>query len=208
MKTISSATSLNKALFFLSLGLLLFFPLSAFSQSPTLTQLNQNRLSLNQKAMWVLSGWAVANIASGFALRANRSGSERYFHEMNAFWNLINLGIGAAGLISAYNGDPNLDLWQTFNEQQKLEKILLVNGALNISYIMTGVYLRERSLNASKKPERLKGYGNSLILQGAFLLVFDVTQFLLHHNQAQPQLRELLSHVQASSQSLGLVFNF
>ncbi len=41
--------------------------------------------------MMTLGGWAIGNIAvSGFSLR-NASGSNKHFHQMNVYWNAVNL---------------------------------------------------------------------------------------------------------------------
>lgn len=189
---------------------LILLPLGMlWAQDQTLLELNTNRLQLNKTHMYVLGGWAVGNlVVSGF-LRGRTTGSIRYFHEMNVFWNVVNLGLAAGGLYGSHTTDPAmLGLWESFQEQQKLEKILLFNLALNFTYMTAGGYLIERSKNVSNRPERLKGYGQSLLLQGGFLLLFDTTQYLLHHNQAQPKLQQLLSHLQVAPQGIGLHWVF
>ncbi len=67
--------------------------------------------------------------------------------------------------------------------QLKTEKILLINAGLDAAYIGSGFLLRHLSSKSETRSDLLKGYGNSLILQGAFLMVFDLTfwQVLGHH---------------------------
>ena len=179
------------------------------AQDSLLLELNQHRIKLNKTNMWVLGGWAAGNILVSGIMRGQTSGTQKYFHEMNAVWNLVNLGIAGGALYGAYTSDPTgLDLWATFREQQKIEKVLLFNLALNFTYITGGAYLIEKSKNATSNPERLKGYGQSLLLQGGFLLLFDATQFFLHHNHATPKLEQLLSHVQVGGNGLSLVIAF
>lgn len=180
----------------------------AWAQDSTLLELNTQRIQLNKTNMWVLGGWAAGNIATGFVFRGSATGSTRYFYEMNAFWNLVNLGIAGAGLYGAYSADPNLALWESLQEQQKLEKILLFNMALNLSYMAGGAYLTERSRRGTGNPDRLKGYGQSLILQGGFLLIFDTTQYLLHHSQATPQFKALISQVGFTGNTIAINFAF
>lgn len=130
--------------------------------------------------MLILGGWAVTNIAGGLALRSNTTGSTRRFHEMNAIWNSVNLGIAAFGYFGAVNlANPEtaLDLYKT---QVSMDKILLFNAGLDLAYIAGGVYLMERAKSASKNANRLKGYGRSVVMQGAFLFVFDVAMVLVH----------------------------
>ncbi|MEL6592214.1 MAG: hypothetical protein AAFP02_07605 [Bacteroidota bacterium] len=190
--------------------ILLFLPLGfLLAQDQTLIELNTNRLQLNKTNMYVLGGWAVGNLAVSGSLLRRTSGSTRYFHEMNVFWNVVNLGLAAGGLYGSYTTDPAaLSLWESYQEQQKLEKILLFNLALNFTYMTAGGYLMERSKTAINRPERLKGYGQSLLLQGGFLLLFDTAQYLLHHYQAQPKLEQLIGHLQVGPQSIGLQWTF
>ena len=180
----------------------------AWAQENALLEVNAQRIQLNKTHMWVLTGWAAGNIATGFAFRGGSTGSRRYFHEMNAFWNLVNIGIAGAGLYGAYTADPNLALWKSLQAQQKLEKILIFNMALNLSYMAGGASLTERARRGTGNPDRLRGYGQSLVLQGGFLLLFDTTQYLLHHSHATPQFRQLISHVGFSGNAVALHFTF
>ena len=112
------------------LGLLTFLLISfhlSYSQDSLLLSLNQDRLQLNQTAMWVLGTWATGNIVTGVIGRNNASGSRKYFHEMNAIWNVVNLGIAGFALYGSYNTDPaSFDLWQTYNEQQKTREDIVI----------------------------------------------------------------------------------
>ncbi|MEM9932921.1 MAG: hypothetical protein AAF824_04880 [Bacteroidota bacterium] len=200
-------------LFRVSVAWVLFFALmilgnDAWAQTDILTNINEKRISLNKRHMYILGAWGSGNIIYGLIGRANTEGSRKYFHEMNVFWNIVNLGLAGAGLYSAYSSTPDqFSLWETYAEQQKLEKILLVNGALNVSYILGGVLMQERAKRIEKNRDRWKGYGKSLVLQGAFLLAFDSMQFIVH-NQAQKELKVLLEHLQFQGNSVSLHFTF
>ncbi|GAB4419674.1 MAG: hypothetical protein OHK0039_32340 [Bacteroidia bacterium] len=194
-------------------GLLLLCGLPLLAQSDeTLASLNAARLDRNKTHMYILGGWALGNIAVSGYLRSQTSGSQRYFHEMNAAWNLVNLGLAAGGLYGSYTSDPTaFDLYQTLAEQQKLEKVLLFNLALNFTYMTAGAYLTERAKRPgliTPAPDRLKGYGQSLVLQGGFLLLFDTAQYFVHHSQATPALRKLLESVQAGPGGVSLSLGF
>ena len=189
-------------------ALLLLAVQMCFAQEDTLYALNVHRIQLNKTNMWVLGSWAAGNIATGLVFRGSSQGNRRYFHEMNAIWNVVNLGIAGAGLYGAYTANPDLSLVESLAAQQRLEKILLFNTALNVSYMLGGAYLTERSRRPGSNADRLKGYGQSLILQGGFLLLFDTTQYLLHHNHATPVLRNLISHVGFYGNTLAINFAF
>lgn len=132
--------------------------------------------------MTVLGSWAIGNIALGLALQNTQEGKNKYFHQMNAGWNAVNLVIAGVGYWGISRVDPaSYDLLATINEQHRFQKILLFNAGLDIGYMAGGAYLIERSKNTSpdKNPERLKGFGQSIVLQGAFLFAFDLTTYLI-----------------------------
>lgn len=171
----------------LLLFICLFFPLLLHAQDLlTLPEINAERLRLNRDGMLVLGAWGIGNMGvSGWRMTQTK-GTEKYFHQMNVFWNVVNLGLAAGGYFSAIGADPNsFSATQTVNEYHKLEKILLFNAGLDVGYVMTGFFLRERARNASDKwRPRLRGYGNSLLLQGGFLFAFDLAFYFLLHQQA------------------------
>jgi len=122
---------------------------------------------------------------------------------------VVNLGIAAFGYHQAAHADPmvfgHVDILKEYNT---LQNILLLNVGLNVSYLATGLYLRERSRNSIKYGDRLKGYGNSLLLQGAFLFVFDTSLFFIHRSHANLHLYPQLESLAAGSAGLGMVFRF
>ncbi|MCI4670047.1 MAG: hypothetical protein MRZ79_18060 [Bacteroidia bacterium] len=185
---------------------------SLFAQSELLDEVNSRRIRLNKVNMTVLGTWAIGNMVISGVRRGQTTGTQRYFHEMNVFWNVVNLGLAAGGLYGAFNENPaEYSLYDTYHQQQQIEKILLFNLALNGTYITAGAWMRERSnsfVNDQVKQDRFKGYGNSLIVQGSFLLVFDLTQFLLHHQQAAPKLQKLLEGVSVDQDGVGLLLRF
>lgn len=145
-----------------------------------LLEQNRDRLTLNQTGMSVLLGWSALNIGAGVWGHFAAEGRWKYFHQMNAGWNLVNAAIGTAGLVGALSEDPaSLGLVATVEESYFIEKLLLFNAGLDIGYIAAGAYLNERGLR--KDSDRLVGYGRSIMLQGAFLFVFDGVLYWLHH---------------------------
>ena len=50
--------------------------------------------------MWVLNGWAISNIATGVPMSLRSKDSEQSaFYQMNAGWNIVNLGLASSALI-------------------------------------------------------------------------------------------------------------
>jgi len=137
--------------------------------------------------MAVLGTWALLNLlVSGYLV--NRSGVRTeavYFHQMNLGWNFVNVALAVWGMLRAQpNHVANLTLPDSLGAQFTFEKILLFNAGLDVAYVCIGSWLRARAASAEKLPERLFGFGRSLWLQGGFLFVFDVSFYLVYHQQA------------------------
>ena len=86
-------------------------------------------------------------------------------------------------------------------------KILLVNVGLDVAYITGGFLMKEMAKTRESKQDLLRGYGRSLILQGGFLLAFDIILFSVLQSK-NPELMELLNTVSFSGSSLALTFRF
>ncbi len=188
--------------------LFLFLLLGTWAYGQDLDAINAERLKINQTGMTILGSWAILNLAGGAIMSQRTGGSERYFHQMNAYWNVINLALAGAGLYQAISGDATgLDLAESFQAQNKIEKILLFNTALDLGYMAGGAWMIERSRSMSNNPERLRGFGRSIVMQGAFLFIFDLTLYLIH-NQHHSELYQLLSQVTFDGQKIGLIWHF
>ena len=132
--------------------------------------------------MYVLGSWAIANIAIGAAGWARGSGENKYFHQMNLFWNTVNLSIAGIALISNFRTDITaLTPDEMMNNHVRTERLYLINAGLDVLYIGTGVLLRSLSHKSAKRGDLMNGYGSSLILQGGFLLVFDAVMWGIQH---------------------------
>lgn len=175
---------LNRFALLLAVTLITTAWLSAQDLSPTLLEFNQQSLSHQKTAMLTLGGWAVANIGTGLALRGSSDGATREFHTMNALWNTVNLGIAGLGYWSAMKSDPAAwDLSTSLGKHGNFQKVLLFNAGLDVGYIMGGLYLTERAKRPGVNSDQLKGFGNSIMLQGAFLMVFDVANYFIAARQ-------------------------
>lgn len=186
-------------------GFLFVFAISVNGQTDSLFHLfHESRTNINETAMLVLGGWAAGNILSGTYGNFNAKGEAKYFHQFNAMWNVVNLGIATFGYFNAVSSDPssmsNLELLKDYNS---LQSFLLLNTGLDVAYIMTGFYLKEKSKNSSSA-ERLRGYGNSLLLQGGFLLVFDIALYFIHQSNADLHLYPYLESLLAGGVGIGI----
>lgn len=167
------------------ISIILFCVSVTFAQQESLLlNFEENRQNINQNAMLVLGSWAVGNILLGTYGNFKTKNETKYFHQFNAIWNTVNLGIAIFGYLNAVNSNPNdMTNLEILRDYSSLQNFLLLNTGLDVAYIMTGLYLKEKSKN-SVKTEMLRGYGNSLLLQGGFLLLFDVALYFIHQNNA------------------------
>lgn len=170
---------------------------------------NADRLQLQKNGMMVLASWAVTNMAVSGYMMTRTSQTAFRFHQMNVFWNVVNAGIAASGYWGAAQAGPaSFSALETLSEYHNFSKVLLINTGLDAAYVMTGMYLRERARNKPKYQHMLKGYGNSLLLQGGFLLAFDLALVLINETQMQqiPWLEQL--QLQASAGGFALTWRF
>lgn len=129
--------------------------------------------------MFALGGWAVANMAVGaIGYGLERDERLRWLYLGIAAWNVVNLGLAVVGLVSDWGRDPkSFDAKQSLVETEKQEKVLLVNAGLDVAYLATAAFLWQRGDATSDA--RLVGLGRALLIQGAFLLGFDITLAVL-----------------------------
>lgn len=159
--------------------------------------------------MIVLGSWAVANIGANSYLWANSSsiGSSRYFYQMNTYWNVVNLGIaGFAYYRTAKTDYYNYTMDETIEAQRKNERVYLINGVLDVGYIITGVYLQSVRQGHPEK-QRLLGYGQAIFWQGVFLVAFDTAMYLSLNKHAKDS-RLVLKDVSFNGNSVGVRFAF
>jgi hypothetical protein len=141
-------------------------------------------LAITRSGLYVLGGWSVANIAAGAYGWAAKDGQAKYFGQMNLFWNVVNLSIAGIGLYGNYNTDISRLLPdEMISEMMKTEKIFLINAGADVVYMGAGLLLRHYSGRSANRHDMLKGYGNAVILQGAFLFVFDLVMYGILHSQ-------------------------
>ncbi|NBC02717.1 MAG: hypothetical protein GVY20_03335 [Bacteroidetes bacterium] len=195
----------RKIFVFLILQVLFSGLLFAQTSEPDLEAINQNRIGLNSNGMLVLGGWAVSNMIVGGIGMAKTSGTTKYFHQMNATWNTVNLTIAGFGYYGLKNQSLDMSLAETITEYQNFEKILLFNAGLDVGYMALGAFLWERGLR--KESNRLTGYGQSLILQGGFLFAFDTVLYFLNRSESS-QLMDFVSRVQFSGTSVAVTIPF
>ena len=159
---------------------------SSFAQKDSiLKQFDDSRNRKTHQSMIVLSTWAGANIAgsiAGFALTNNYE--DKQFYIMNGAWGVINLSLALPSLFG--KPKPTGTVWDVQKRQTNVEKLFLVNAALDLAYIMRGTYYLEQAKHQTdiKEEQRSRGFGNAIIIQGVGLFIFDLTMtFISNHNR-------------------------
>lgn len=164
---------------------------------------NRDRISLEKHGMLLLATWSLGNLAWGGIGASNSEGAAKGFHQMNMYWNSVNLIIAGLGYYHAFKEIRSMEFWETLDAQHRMEKILLFNAGLDVGYIAGGLYLVERGKRMNR--EQWQGFGKSMVLQGAFLLSFDVIMYLVMRDHAG-DLPKIFEHVSISGLGLGIGF--
>lgn len=176
---------------------IIFLLLSASTAFGQVSQYQRDFNKINENLMLGLGSFAVTNfVAGGIGYVTSQDEATKHFHEMNVMWNTVNLGLAVSGYLKAKRGGKALTLEEMIKEQKKTETIFLVNDVFDLGYIATGIWMRNEAANQGDRADMFKGYGNSLILQGSFLLAFDAYAYYLHHNHAKqlPMLDKVSVH--------------
>lgn len=152
---------------------------------PDLDALNAERLLIQKTGMYILGSWALLNFGVGGFMMTRTEERPYYFHQGNVFWNVVNAGIAAFSLISAYRHPGVADMTELLKEYTTFTRVLLINAGLDLGYITAGILLRLKGGGAKREGTRLEGYGLALILQGGFLLLFDSVLAIINHTVKQ-----------------------
>jgi hypothetical protein len=159
--------------------------LQSFSQKLDLVTFEKERVRYSKNAMIGLAGWSVANLVGSGIATDTRNKEMRYFHQMNVMWGGINLAIAGLGYWGAGRekiDNPTMESVQ--KHQRRIEKTYLINAGLDVIYVGSGLLMNKTSDN-QKNPEKFKGYGNSIMVQGGFLLLYDAVMYAIHRKHGK-----------------------
>src|SRR5919199_433233 len=175
----------------------ILFGSSILAQNATpsvdLQQFSSQRIRHQKTLGLTLGSYALANIAVGAIVAGQTTGETKYFHRMNVYWNLVNLGIAGVGLLGSLKKHaPDETLRQAIRQHENMKQILLLNAGLDVAYVLGGIYLRERANNHPDQADQLRGYGKSIMLQGGFLLAFDLANYFIFKNRGDKQEMRLI----------------
>ena len=154
----------------------LFISFSANGQDSI--QFQKRLFKVQQQSTIVLSGWSILNIGISPLCSKNLFNpvtSNEHFHLSNFNWNLFNAGFAGLSHYSVYtNSQKTWSIPELNKRKKRLERTLGINIALDLIYITSGLLLKQATNpNDLVNYPAFKGGGNSLILQGGFLLLYD-----------------------------------
>jgi hypothetical protein len=141
---------------------------------------NRERLTTSRVGMYTLGAWALGNMGVGaFGVALEQDERVRFFHLGNLTWNAVNLALAVITLVRERDDDPkSFDAKQSLKEAEGIEKVFFINGALDVAYLATAAFLWQRG--DAVGDARLVGLGQALLLQGGFLVLFDLTMGILN----------------------------
>lgn len=157
-------------------------PAIAAAPGSVIAAVDRRRQRVQLVGMATLTGWAIANITVGVAGNlATPPSDARYFHQMNALWNTVNLTLGAIGLRSALRERPRLGRRSraaVAGDIDRSQRVFAINALLDVAYMLGGLATWE--LGKDHESARVRGYGAAVIFQGAFLMAFDLAMIGAH----------------------------
>ena len=149
--------------------------------SPRVEALSSDLNDARRDHLWRVAGWGGANVAGGLALvlasRRDERGARWAFGAMSAGWGAVNVGIAAVGLATA-PAEAASAYGTALSAERNFHDILLLNLGLNVAYAGVGGTMLAAGYRDVSNAAEWRGFGTSLILQGAGLLVLDGVAFL------------------------------
>lgn len=133
-----------------------------------------NIWTFQRRLTTLLLGWAAASILYGLNLLRGENPVRQGIGEQFAGWGLVNALIALFGWTAAGRRQQQADASEPATqaaERRKLARILWVNTALDVFYVLGGAMTaRTRGAN----DERWRGRGVGIMIQGGFLFFFDL----------------------------------
>lgn len=150
-------------------------------------QFATDRLLAQQRAMWILNVWAGVSVASGIVMAVQKNQTRLNFAGyQNIGWGMVNAAIATIALVGISSDLQTITvsdtltrgqgLFEELMEEQRFSKILLVNIGLDVGYMLVGGALMYAAKSGLRRSDAFFGSGAGVVLQGAFLLVFDIWQ--------------------------------
>lgn len=206
MKALKHSVALRRLCSILALAAMLIVQpaVDALAQ-PLAKHFAEKRLGAQQSAMWILGTWAGVSILSGVGLSVQSENTTlRYLGFQNIGWGAVNAALAGFALFGLGAQIATLDtlspgaeaLLKELSEEHTFSKILLVNAGLDVGYMLVGGALMWAARNGLSRSDEFFGSGLGVLIQGAFLLIFDIWQAVVSGHRTtdlENALRPMLS---------------
>jgi hypothetical protein len=141
-----------------------------------------NIWDFQRQLTWRLAAWSLGSMLAG-AVMYPRGDFMRGLAVQCAVWGAIDLLIAVLGAVSARGKQAHISAGEeaqvAARETDSLRRILLINSGLDVLYMAGGLAV---ILMLGTDSQNWLGHGWGVLIQGAFLLVFD----LYHARQCDP----------------------
>ncbi|CCH53931.1 hypothetical protein BN8_03065 [Fibrisoma limi BUZ 3] len=127
----------------------------------------------------VLAGWAIANVVVEGTSMFFSEGQWHHFHHMNAAWGSINLLVAGVFWHQTRQQSPFVAGPTAMQQERKFRRFLRINLGLDLLYLATGFWLKQRGAGLVDHQAMLQGFGQAIILQGVTLLSLDATSLAI-----------------------------
>lgn len=143
----------------------------------------------------ILAIWALLNLVAGGTSMFFSEGESHQFHHMNAAWGSINLMVAGLLWYRIRHIGPWLPAAVLHVRRAKFRRFLLANIGLDLAFVAIGYWLHQQQSISVELQNLYRGFGNSVMIQGAGLLTLDLSTLLPYSNWLkQTQYPELEPH--------------
>lgn len=125
----------------------------------------------SQRVARRLLTWSAFSVSSGLVFNRRKDALLRGLGEQFTAWGTIDGAIALTGLVLSRRQHSDLEEHESHKETQKLQRLLLVNAGLDVLYVAGGVAIL---LGRGRIDATWRGRGLGVIIQGGFLLGFDL----------------------------------
>jgi len=177
--------------------------LQSSPEPPSVRHLSHQLQTARSDHLGRIALWGAVNAVGGLALVLASTRHDRparwNFGAMSAGWGAVNMGIAAAGRLA---GTATVDttLQAAVAAERTFHDIVLVNLGLNVGYAAVGGVMLAAGSQNIDNAGRWRGFGTSLLVQGAGLLVLDGIAFLA----SRSRLETLLDVATGASVQVGI----
>lgn len=139
------------------------------------SEVAENLYTYQQKTMPILLAWGLGSVVAGFIWRRDRSKLLYGMGSQFIAWGAVDASIAALAIANAVKKSGQVESGEIpprehYRQAEQFRRIVWLNALLDIGYMLFGIRFTRR--NAGDRQRRGTGWG--IIVQGAFLFVWDI----------------------------------